>query len=81
MTITPSRPAIAASGLPQSFGERLVAKGTPIDEVVGEGPVELAVEVPRNHPPGQWTIREGERLTNAIERAAREDIGSEERAA
>jgi hypothetical protein len=35
---------------------------------------------PPNYPEGQWIIRERERLTNAIERAAGEDIGSEERA-
>ena len=31
----------------------------------------------RNYPKGQWIIRERERLTNAIERAAGEDTGEE----
>ena len=33
----------------------------------------------RNYPKGQWIIRERERLTNTIERAAGENTGSEER--
>ena len=31
----------------------------------------------RNHPEGYWNGRERERLTSAIERAAREDDGNE----
>jgi hypothetical protein len=80
MTIKQSRPAIAATGLRKSFGDQVAANGTPIREVVGEDPVEFAEAFPRNHPEGQWIIRERERLTNAIERAAGDDIGSEERA-
>ena len=34
----------------------------------------------QNYPEGQWITRERERLTNAIERAAGEDTGTEERA-
>jgi hypothetical protein len=80
MTITQSRPAIAATGLRKSFGDQVAANGTPIREVVGEDPVEFAEAFPRNYPEGQWISRERERLTSAIERAAGEDTGSEERA-
>ena len=34
----------------------------------------------QNYPEGQWISRERERLTNAIERAAGEDPGNDERA-
>ncbi|MEU7900957.1 hypothetical protein AB0B45_50045 [Nonomuraea sp. NPDC049152] len=42
---------------------------TPIREVVGEDPVELAGALLRNYPQGRWISRERERLTNAIDRA------------
>ena len=58
--------------------ERAAADGTPIREIVGEDPVEFIETFVRNYPKGQWIIRERERLTNAIERAAGEDTGREE---
>jgi hypothetical protein len=80
MTIQQSRPAIAATGLRKPFGDQVAANGTPIRDVVGEAPVEFAEAFARNHPDDRWIIRERERLTNAIERAAGEDTGSEQRA-
>jgi DNA-binding ferritin-like protein (Dps family) len=60
--------------------EQSAANRTPIREIVGEDPVEFIEVFVRNYPKGQWIIRERERLTNAIERAAGEDTGGEERA-
>ena len=60
--------------------EQSAANGTPIREIVGEDPVEFIETFVRNYPKGQWIIRERERLTNAIERAAGEDTGREDRA-
>jgi DNA-binding ferritin-like protein (Dps family) len=60
--------------------EQSAASGTPIREIVGEDPVEFIEAFVRNYPKGQWIIRERERLTNAIERAAGEHTGREERA-
>jgi DNA-binding ferritin-like protein (Dps family) len=60
--------------------EQSAANGTPIREIVGEDPVEFIEVFVRNYPKGQWIIRERERLTNAIERAAGEDTGKEGRA-
>ena len=60
--------------------EQSAADGTPIRAIVGEDPVEFAEAFQRNYPGGQWISRERERLTNAIEPAAGEDTGNEERA-
>jgi DNA-binding ferritin-like protein (Dps family) len=60
--------------------EQSAANGTPIRKIVGEDPVEFIETFAGNYPKGQWIIRERERLTNAIERAAGEDTGREERA-
>jgi DNA-binding ferritin-like protein (Dps family) len=60
--------------------EQSAASGTPVREIVGEDPVEFIEAFVRNYPKGQWIIRERERLTNAIERAAGENTGREERA-
>ncbi|HEX5995533.1 MAG TPA: DUF1048 domain-containing protein [Jiangellales bacterium] len=57
--------------------EQSAANGTPIREIVGEDPVEFIETFVRNYPKGRWIIRERERLTNAIERAAGEDTGNE----
>jgi DNA-binding ferritin-like protein (Dps family) len=53
--------------------EQSAANGTPIRQIVGEDPVEFIETFVRNYPKGQWIIRERERLTNAIDRAAREE--------
>ena len=57
--------------------EQGAANGTPVREVVGEDPVEFAEAFLRNYPEGQWIVRERERLTSAIDRAAGEDSGNE----
>jgi DNA-binding ferritin-like protein (Dps family) len=59
--------------------EQSAANGTPIREVVGEDPVEFIEAFLQNYPEGQWVTRERERLVRAIERAAGEDTGKEER--
>ena len=59
--------------------EQSAANGTPIREIVGEDPVEFVEAFVRNYPEGQWINKERERLINAIERAAGEDTGNEER--
>jgi DNA-binding ferritin-like protein (Dps family) len=53
--------------------EQSAANGTPIREIVGEDPVEFIETFVRNDPKGQWIIRERERLTKAIDRAAAEE--------
>jgi DNA-binding ferritin-like protein (Dps family) len=53
--------------------EQSAANRTPIRQIVGEDPVEFIETFVRNYPKGQWIIRERERLTNAIERAAEEE--------
>lgn len=58
--------------------EQSAAKGTPIREIVGEDPVDFVETFVRNYPKGQWIIRERERLTKAIERAAGESAGKNE---
>jgi DNA-binding ferritin-like protein (Dps family) len=55
--------------------EESAANGTTIRQIVGEDPVEFIETFVRNYPKGQWIIRERERLTNAIERAAGENTG------
>jgi len=60
--------------------EQSAANGTPVRQIVGEDPVEFIEAFVRNYPKGQWIIRERERLTNAIDRAAGEDTGRDERA-
>lgn len=57
--------------------EQSAASGTPIRQIVGEDPVEFAEAFLQNYPEGQWIIRERERLTSDIERAAGEDTGNE----
>ncbi len=57
--------------------EQGAASGTPIREIVGEDPVEFAEAFLRNYPQGQWIVRERDRLTSAIDRAAGEDTGTE----
>ncbi|MDP9840874.1 DUF1048 domain-containing protein [Streptosporangium lutulentum] len=59
--------------------EQSAASGTSIREVVGEDPVEFAEAFLQNYPVGRWISRERERLADAIERAAGEDTGKEER--
>ena len=58
--------------------EQAAADGTPIREIVGEDPVEFVDALIRNYSKGGYVAREQERLVNAIDRAAGEDIGKEE---
>jgi DNA-binding ferritin-like protein (Dps family) len=53
--------------------EPSAANGTPVREIVGEDPVEFIETFVQNYPKGQWIIRERERLTKAIDRAAGEE--------
>ena len=55
--------------------EQSAADGTPVREVVGEDPVEFIEAFARNYQEDSWKNRERKRLTDAIERAAGEDIG------
>ena len=57
--------------------EQSAVNGTPIREIVGEDPVEFLEAFVRNYPDGQWRVRERERLTSAIDRAAGEDAHKE----
>jgi len=60
--------------------EQSAANRTPIREIVGEDPVEFLEAFVRNYPDGHWRTRERDRLISAIERAAGENTGKEERA-
>jgi DNA-binding ferritin-like protein (Dps family) len=57
--------------------EQSAASSTPIRAIVGEDPVEFAETFLRNYPEGSWIVRERNRLTSAVERAAAEDTGVE----
>jgi DNA-binding ferritin-like protein (Dps family) len=59
--------------------EQSAASGTPIRAVVGEDPVEFAETFLQNYSEGQWINKERERLKDAIERAAGDRTGMEER--
>ena len=53
--------------------EQSAANATPIREVVGQDPVEFAETFLQNYSEGQWISKERERLTDAIDRAARNE--------
>ncbi|RJS23248.1 hypothetical protein DRW03_13150 [Corallococcus sp. H22C18031201] len=53
--------------------EQSAANHTPIRHIVGEDPVEFIEAFVRNYPKGAWILRERERLTLAISRAAEAD--------
>jgi len=57
--------------------EQGAASGTTVREIVGDDPVEFADAFLRNYPQGQWIVRERERLSSAIDRAAGEEAGTE----
>ncbi|MET8051564.1 DUF1048 domain-containing protein [Streptosporangium sp. NPDC005286] len=59
--------------------EQSAADGTPIREIFGEDPVEFVEAFVQNYSVGRYISRERERFTSAIERAAGEDTGREER--
>lgn len=56
--------------------EQGAASGTPVRDIVGDDPVEFAEEFLKNYPQGQWIVRERDRLTSAIDRAAAEETGN-----
>ncbi len=58
--------------------EQGAASDTPIREIVGEDPVEFAEAFLQNYPRGQWIVRERDRLTSAIDRAAGDGTANEE---
>ncbi|WP_034594555.1 DUF1048 domain-containing protein [Hamadaea tsunoensis] len=53
--------------------EQGAASGTPIRAIVGEDPVEFIETFVQNYPKGHWIIRERDRLTREIDRAAAEE--------
>lgn len=59
--------------------EQSAANGTSIRAVVGEDPVAFIEAFLQNYSEGQWINKERERLIKAIERAAEENSGKEER--
>ena len=59
--------------------EQAAADGTPIREIVGEDPVDFVEAFLRNYySKSGWIIRERNRLTSAIDRAAGDDTGGGE---
>ncbi|GAB3967321.1 hypothetical protein GCM10029978_034380 [Actinoallomurus acanthiterrae] len=59
--------------------EQSARDGTPIREIFGEDPVEFVETFVANYPEGRWRARERERFISAIERAAGEGTGNQER--
>ena len=53
--------------------EQAAADGTSVRAIVGEDPVEFVDTFIANYTKGGWVTRERERLTSAIDEAARED--------
>ncbi len=53
--------------------EQGAANGTPVREIVGHDPVEFIEAFARNYANGQWIVREQNRLTAAVDRAAAMD--------
>jgi DNA-binding ferritin-like protein (Dps family) len=60
--------------------EQAAADGTRIREIVGEDPEEFVEAFVQNYPEGQWIVREKDRLTSSIARAAGEATGNDARA-
>jgi DNA-binding ferritin-like protein (Dps family) len=59
--------------------EQAAANGTPIREIVGSDPEGFVEAFVQNYPEGRWVVREQERLTNTIARAAGEGTRNDER--
>lgn len=53
--------------------EQSAASASPIEQIVGEDPVEFAETFLQNYSEGQWINKERERLINAIHRAEGSD--------
>src|SRR4029453_13425204 len=60
--------------------EQAAADGTRIREIVGEDPEEFVEAFVQNYPEGRGIVREKERLTNPIARAAGEATRNDARA-
>lgn len=54
--------------------EQSAANGTPVRAIVGDDPVEFAETFLQNYSEGQWINKERERLTNAIDRVAGDEL-------
>lgn len=52
--------------------EQAAADETPVREIVGDDPVDFVETFKRNYMKGGWVTREQDRLTNAIDRIARD---------
>lgn len=52
--------------------DRAACDGTPVRVIVGENPVGFVEEFKRNYGTGSWIAKEEKRLTDAIDRAERE---------
>jgi DNA-binding ferritin-like protein (Dps family) len=59
--------------------EESAANGTPIRGIVGDDPVEFVETFIANYSDGSWVSKERDRLISAIDRAAEDDTGTEER--
>lgn len=59
--------------------EQSAADGTPIRDIFGDDPVEFAETFMANYPLGQYRARERNRFASAVERAAGETPGREDR--
>ncbi|MFI6603282.1 DUF1048 domain-containing protein [Nonomuraea sp. NPDC050536] len=59
--------------------EQGTADGTPIREIFGQDPLEFVEAFVQNYPLGQWISRERNRFISAIDRAAGEDTGKDDR--
>ncbi|TDD17978.1 DUF1048 domain-containing protein [Nonomuraea diastatica] len=59
--------------------EQSAADGTPIRDIFGDDPVEFVETFMANYPLGQYRARERHRFTTAIECAAGENPGREDR--
>ena len=59
--------------------EESAANGTPIRGIVGDDPVEFVETFIANYSDGSWVSKERDRLISAIDSAAEEDTGTEQR--
>ncbi|WP_182909348.1 DUF1048 domain-containing protein [Microbispora sp. H13382] len=59
--------------------EQSAADGTPIRDLFGDDPVEFVEAFAANYPLGQWRSRVRNRLISAVERAAGEEPGRQDR--
>ncbi len=53
--------------------EQAAANATPMDDLIGDDPVEFIEEFLRNYPQGQWINKERERLARTVRNVSREE--------